>query len=47
MRFGKLWIIAGVMALAIAAVGWRMAIAEPTPTGADNSGGVFSTKLGL
>lgn len=47
MRFGRLWVIAGLAALAIAAVGWRMATAEPTPTGADNSGGVFSTKLGL
>ena len=47
MHFGKMWIIAGLLAAAIAVIGLNLATAEPRDTGGDNNAGLFSTQLGL
>jgi hypothetical protein len=47
LRLGRIWIVSGLLALGLAAVGWSLASAGDTTTGNDTSGGLFSSRLGL
>lgn len=47
LQMSKIWVFSGLLALAIAGLGWTLASAGPVETGNDSSGGIFSARLGL